>query len=65
MEIRSPRKHRATGRVGDKSFRGIDNGNQNPERIKRRRLSVDLEGQGADAEEDGGGEKKRMMLEKS
>jgi len=28
-------------------------------------VSVDLEGQGADAEEDGGGEKKRMMLEKS
>jgi len=48
-----------------KSFRGIDNGTQNPEKIKRRRLSVDLEGRGADAEEDGGGEKKRMMLEKS
>jgi len=48
-----------------KSFRGIDNGNQNPEKIKRRGLSVDVEGRGAGAEEDGGGEKKRMMLEKS
>ena len=64
MEIRSPRKHRATGRVGDKVFQR--NWQWEPESRKDQEKEAQCwPWRKMSRWEDGGGEKKKIMFEKS